>query len=151
MKILIVGEAPSKNEPLPRPIEGRIGRRLAALAGLSFEEFLARTDRINLLDVRQDTREKGFEFDRWTATKRALEIIPTLKGPRNVILLGKRVADCFGIVKGYFEPHHLDEGNPAMFAGTILYVVPHPSGVNRWFNDASNRAKMGEFMRSILV
>lgn len=149
MKPLLIGEAPSKNESLPRPLEGRIGRRLAACAGISFDEYLERFERVNLLDVRQDTKEKGFEFDRWTATKRALEIIPTLKGPRNVVLLGKRVADCFGVVKDWFEPHYL-VGNFDAYAYPILYVVPHPSGVNRWWNDPAHLEQMRTFMRSLL-
>lgn len=143
MKILIIGEAPSKNEPLPRPIEGRIGRRLADFADVSFDTFLARTERMNLLAVRQDTAEKGFEFDHVVAAERAREVVKNLEPERVVLLLGKRVAKAAGIAKDYFIPCFCENG-------ALIYVVPHPSGVNRWFNDPKNLAKMSGFMKAII-
>lgn len=150
MKPLLIGEAPSKNEPLPKPLEGRIGRRLASFAGITFEQYLERFDRINLLEVRQDTKEKGFTFNRETARVSAVALIPRIDRYENVILLGKRVRDAFGIIKEYFEPHHWKHYESGLYEGTTIYVVPHPSGVNRWFNDPANREKMSAFMRSIL-
>lgn len=143
MKPLLIGEAPSKNEPWPRPLEGRVGQRLARFAGISFEEYLERFDRVNLLDVRQDTKEKGFEFDRYTATINANNIMASLSNERVVVLLGKRVADAVGAVGPYFWLHRLERG-------ITLYVVPHPSGVNRLFNDPVVCQRMEYFMRSLL-
>ncbi len=143
-RVLIIGEAPSKNEPDPKPIEGRIGHRLAAYAGLTFEEFLARTERVNLLDVRQDTAEKGFTFDHTKAVEQARKIIASLEPNRHVILLGKRVARAVGCMKDYFEPCHLENN-------ITLYVVPHPSGINRWYNDPANQNMMERFMHAAAV
>jgi len=149
VKPLFIGEAPSKNEPLPRPLEGRVGRRLSEYAGIAFEEFVDKTERINLLAVRQDTREKGFEFDMEAARMRARDLLPHLYAYTTVVLLGKRVRDAFGVVKDWFEPHYL--GNDmGLYEGTTMYVVPHPSGINRWHNDPANRSKMQEFMRKVV-
>jgi hypothetical protein len=141
-KPLIVGEAPSKNEIVPTPIEGRVGRRLARCAGLSFDEFIDRFDRMNLLSVRQDTQEKGFVFDSRAAGIVARELRERLEPGRTVLLLGHRVADAFGIKGEYF----------ATFAPpgeAVYYVLPHPSGVNHWWNDPANVEKMNAFMHEI--
>lgn len=145
MKPLIVGEAPSKNEVTERPIEGRIGRRLAALAGLTLEEFLAHFDRVNLLHERQDTAEHGFQFDRFAATKAARELGMTFQHDQVILLLGKRVADAFGMV----DIKHFESRSFYSICGTI-FVMPHPSGVNRWWNKLCNKREAETFMRTII-
>lgn len=141
-KPLLIGEAPSKNEPLPRPLEGRSGERLARFAGLAWDDYLEKFERTNLLSVRQDTKEKGFEFDHDAAVVRAREIVNAIEPDRVVVLFGKRVAAAFGCVKAYFEVHRLPNGGR-------MYVVPHPSGVNRWWNDSNNCRRMWQFMHDL--
>lgn len=144
MKPLLVGEAPSKNEPLPAPLEGRCGRRLAEFSGLSFEKYLARFERVNLLSVRQDTTAHGFVFDLAAARRTASSLVACIESGRLVALLGKRVASAFGLrSSSYFAPCYLPND-------ATLYVVPHPSGINRWYNDAPNRAEMARFMRRLV-
>lgn len=146
MKPLIVGEAPSKNEVTERPIEGRVGRRLADCCCISLDEFLHRFDRVNLLHVRQDTKEKGFEFDEAAASQEAHRMATTLDFNDRpfVLLLGKRVAAAFGAHANYFEAQHVG-------TRTTLYVLPHPSGVNRWWNDPENHRKICDFMQYLLA
>lgn len=154
MKPLIIGEAPSKNEVLPRPISGRVGKRLASLCGLTLEEFLQHFDRVNLLHVRQDTKEKGFEFDVKAARIEAGRIMSTLVRDQVVLLLGRRVANAFGFQKhAYFEQLFFIGRsnmciNPGM--GPDVRVMPHPSGVNRWYNEPANWKQAEEFMRRIV-
>jgi hypothetical protein len=161
VKPLIIGEAPSKNEYPPSPIAGRIGKRLAECAGLSLQDFLEHFERRNLLEVRQDTKEKGFEFDARAASLAAdklwhdgalLTDYPSISGRRDdavfapgrvVLLLGYRVATAFGAANIYFMKQTL--GTEAE-----VYVLPHPSGVNRWWNDPFNAALVTKFMRSIV-
>lgn len=121
-------------------MEGRIGKRLASWSGLSFEEYLEAFDRMNLLTVRQDTREKGFEFDHEAARVVAAGMV-FVRGQR-VVLLGRRVARAFALTEVYYFPQRLGEAD--------AYVVPHPSGVNRYFNDPANVKRMEEFMHDIL-
>jgi hypothetical protein len=142
MKPLLIGEAPSKNENIPRPLEGRIGHRLAKFAGITFEEYLELFDRVNLLTLRQDTAEKGFEFDMELATISAGLLRQTQPERRYMVLLGKRVAEAFRLPLFYFEemkePDH------------TFIVMPHPSGVNRWFNDSRNLTEAQSFMRRMV-
>jgi uracil-DNA glycosylase len=145
VKPLIVGEAPSKNEHVPRPISGRIGRRLAACAGMTLERFLASFDRVNLLEVRQDTKEKGFEFDvkAALASARMLRDMMFFKHRPAILLLGTRVARAFEVKANYFDEFTLCDAK--------AYMLPHPSGINRWWNDPDNDRKMHEFMQWLVV
>lgn len=142
MKPLIIGEAPSKNEVTERPIEGRVGRRLAACAGLSFGDFLYHFERVNLLHERQETIGKGFTFDTVAARIEADRLRSTFVPDQVVLLLGGRVAEAFGIHDEYFTKHILNKAH--------AYLVPHPSGVNRWWNEAANVEKANAFMRGII-
>lgn len=144
MRPLIVGEAPSKNEPHCPAIEGRIGARLAACCGMTLTTFLAYFARINVLEVRQDTREKGFAFDAKQAKRNAELIIEREfhKG-RTILLLGLRVAIAFGADPAYF-------GSQQGWNGATVYVVPHPSGINRWWNKLDNELQMIKFMHQIV-
>jgi hypothetical protein len=58
-------------------------------------------------------------------------------------MLGRRVADVFGVLAnvGYFEKK--------LYNGAEAYVLPHPSGVNRWWNDPKNMHTAMVFMRWI--
>jgi len=142
MKPLIVGEAPSKNEFTERPIEGRVGKRLAGCCGMPLVQFLEHFDRVNLLHVRQDTKEKGFEFDLKAARVEAERLRDGFKEDQIVLLLGGRVAEAFRVHDHYFVETRVN------FAR--LYIVPHPSGVNRYWNDPANVEKMNTFMRLIV-
>lgn len=145
MKPILIGEAPSKNEVTETPLEGRIGKRLARLCGLSLAEYLEHFERINLLHTRQDTRERGFEFDHAAAARAAHELWMHVISPgRVVLLLGKRVARAFDEQKDYFEEHRTVQG-------IRFFVLPHPSGVNHWWNDEANYRKAAEFMQWIVV
>lgn len=143
MKPLLIGEAPSKNEVTERPLEGRIGKRLAACCNLTLEDFLRYFDRVNLLHVRQDSKEKGFEFDAKAAAAEACRLRKEWPSGRTVILLGRRVAEAFGVPQTpYFERRIHDHD---------FYVVPHPSGLNRWYNDPTNMINMNEFMTGLVM
>lgn len=142
MKPLIVGEAPSKNEVVEQPLQGRVGRRMAALSGLTYEQYIDFFDRVNLLHVRQDTKEKGFEFDFESAQIEARQLVRGFKRGQIVLLLGGRVTEAFGVHHEYF--------NEVKLNGARCYIVPHPSGVNRWWNDQDNVKKATAFMRGIV-
>jgi uracil-DNA glycosylase len=141
LKPLLVGEAPSKNEETPKPLEGRIGRRLAKFADVPFEEYLELFDRINLLPLRQDTAEKGFQFDIEVAKQNAKKLRAEQPERRHVILLGKRVAEAFELPLRYFEEMRDDH---------IYVIIPHPSGINRWYNEPRNLTEVQMFMRSLV-
>ncbi len=76
--------------------------------------------------------DDGFPMVR--AKKRAVRLKTYLFGCR-VILLGKTVARAFGYDKPLFEYF---EAYPNAVSPDWV-IVPHPSGLNRWWNKQENR------------
>lgn len=143
MKPLIVGEAPGKNGDATKPIEGRIGARLAACCGLTLDEFLSTFDRINLLNEQPQDSGKGTDFNVRAAAKTARVIEKTFVGRPFVLLLGKRAGSAFGLVK----PEYFAR---VVMSGAAVFVVPHPSGINRWWNELNHELEMTAFMRKMM-
>ena len=144
MKPLIVGEAPGKGGDPTKPIEGRIGARLADCCDLTMAEFLATFDRVNLLQVQPQDGGKGATFNVQEARRVAYSMTQHSDWPgRLALILGKRAGAAFGFVQvDYFQKMAL--------YGAIVYVVPHPSGLNRWWNDPENELQMMRFMRELI-
>jgi hypothetical protein len=109
---------------------------------MTFEDFLTHFERVNLLQVRQDTKEKGFEFDRAAAIIAGRILVERVKPGQIVLLLGKRVADAIGVVNDYFMP--------CVVNNVEFYVLPHPSGVNRWWNNPDNLKQACAFLRGVV-
>lgn len=144
MKVLLVGEAPSRGGDPAAPLEGKIGRRLAEFSGLTFEEYLARTDRINLFGYWPGAAGKGSSFPMNEAVWLASLIkISRAKQSARVILLGKRVAKAFGMR----SPAYLEWCD---FHGVQYAVIPHPSGINRWYNSTANKSALRRFLSESL-
>ena len=134
-KPLIIGEQPGKNE-------GRIGHRLAAFAGISFGEFMDTFERMNLLQVRAEYSGKNMAFSVAEARTHADIVRRKLQPEQLVLVLGKRAAEALGLVEEYFMLQNVN--------GALVYVVPHPSGANRWFNDPANSEQMIMFMHEFV-
>lgn len=136
MRPLIVGQSPSRSgEGLPPFCADRrgSGRRLADLAGIPPERLEEAFRLANLLD-----HYPGESFPMSEA--RAIADAMELEGV--VLLVGRLVARAFGEGgRPWFEWFDL--------RGVRATVVPHPSGLNRWWNDPVNVERAGEFMREV--
>lgn len=126
---LIVGEAPNTelvaaNRSLwLRPDSSGVphaGNRLLEMSGLGILEFLDLFDRENVLA--RVAPEPWTAQERYEAHARASEIQDSIFG-RPVLLLGRKVADAFGISFPI----------PTRFGPTLLF--PHPSAASRFWND----------------
>lgn len=131
--ILIVGENPSLVGDPETPLEGSIGQRLAEYAGITFAEYLERTERRNLFSEYQP------EWSVPLARERARAMFPMLIG-RRTILLGQRVSHAFEL--------HWPPLNWVTIGDQSTAILPHPSGRNHWWNDATNRAQARRFLRA---
>lgn len=138
-KILMIGQAPSRTGDPSRPLEGRIGRMLAGLAGMSFKDYLSRTERINLFSEWMGKAGKGDAWDAPAARERASELAGVLPG-RTVLLLGRHIARAFGRAA---MPWMTWED---AFGGRLA-VIPHPSGIVLWGNSRENRVAASAFLR----
>lgn len=141
-KALLVGRAPARRMAGRGAFRGRSGERLAALAGTDLDGLLRAVDAANLLGEWPGKQGKGDAFP--MAAARAAAGVLDVSGRPLVVAVGKRVAAAMGLRRPeYFAP--------AAWRGVPLVVVPHPSGVNRWWNDPVNVGKMHAFMRSLLI
>jgi hypothetical protein len=134
VKPLLVGEMnPYGADPAyalyPLP-EGASGHRLQVILGLSRDEYLSWFDRCNLL----------LGGPRWSAP-RAREAASLLKHDRR-ILLGAKVAAAHGLdLRGHmFQPLSLRRENYLYVKDLRVLVLPHPSGLNRLWNESANIA-----------
>lgn len=138
---LVVGEAPNRTGMMNRPIDGRCGSILAALGGVDVAEFLRLFARANVLDAWPGPgASKGSQFPMAEARVGAAKLAKKFVGGRLVILLGHRTAAAFGVRDGYLAKRRVD--------GADVVVLPHPSGINRWYNDPANVARARRFMRA---
>lgn len=133
--IIFVGQGPSENGDPDKPLEGRLGDRLGELLGIS--DFAPSFSRINLNAQWIGKVGKGDVFD---TAEGFLAAKVLLRGSwTRYVLLGQKVAACFA-VKG--EPLETVEA-----IGKQFFLLPHPSGINRWWNDPENVRRAKETLR----
>lgn len=145
MKILIVGQGPSKRGEAKDPLDGPgTGNRLAELAGLTREDFLSRVTAVNLLEKWHGKAGKGDRFPKTRARKKADELRLSWKDYDRVVLLGQAVAKAFRIDDGLLDWHSYHDGS-------IVAVLPHPSGIDRWYNKKENKKSASIFMHDLFV
>ena len=113
--IIVVGESLGK---------GGTRSHLASLFGVSVPEMMARVLWINLWEYQ------------YTTTSLYVEAIERMaREEDHVLLLGRRVVRAFGLAdRGPFEVVSRNAG-----LGPLIVPVPHPSGLNRWYNAPAHR------------
>lgn len=142
MRPLIIGEAPARTGDPRKPLTGRSGRRLAQLCGLEPAVYARTFARANVLEAwpgKAGRSGKGDAFHVSIARHRAAFLRRRFVGGRLVVLLGLRTARAFGVQAAYFVRQRVACAN--------VVVLPHPSGVNRWWNVPANAARARRFLR----
>lgn len=149
MRPLLVGEAPSRTSDPARPFSGRSGARLARLMDVEQDELSAYFELVNLFEEYPGLGSgKGTAWDPVAAAARARLLVVTsgrFTSQRDVVCVGKRVLSAVVGIAGwpYFDWLH--------GAGPWRRVahIPHPSGINPWWNDAGHLAQASAFLRSL--
>jgi uracil-DNA glycosylase len=140
MKPLIIGQAPGIGyAERPEPVAGRCGGRLAALCGLSLDEFLSRFDRENLVPYFPGRLITGDRFVGRVEARDLAERFRSAVVDRRVVVLGFSTATAFRLTHPAFTF--------ARHWGGEFAFCPHPSGVNRWWNDPENLRLAAQFWR----
>ena len=132
MRILLVGQAPNQHGDPTKPLTGRVGAKIAKLAGISTFRYLRRTERCNLLNSWRGKFGKGDAFPKGEAEVAASRMLPLLDG-RRVIFVGKMVAEAFQVPTDELCRWSYSERLKCDFA-----ILPHPSGIVRWWNSKDN-------------
>jgi hypothetical protein len=145
-KLLLIGQAPSRTSDPRKPLEGEpLASKLCALFGCTRKEYLAKTERHNVLQYWPGKKAKGDELP-WLDARRGAERLRKKLLGRRVVFIGQATAAYFynwgrplrwerAFVDDIFEPF------------TKVAILPHPSGINRWWNDPANRRRAKQFMR----
>ena len=146
MRILIVGQGPSKDgEGLP-PLSGPgTGDKLAELAGLPREEMLNRATAVNLLSKWYGKNGHGDKFPASIAKKQAEKLKNSWKDFDRILLLGRNVASAFHVKGSLIESLVWNADKD----GNVVAWMPHPSGVDRWYNSRENTIAAAKFLRDL--
>lgn len=142
---VMIGQAPSRIGDPRTPCAGGCFQRLADAAGAGTHRerlrFYAAFVRLNVFTRYRGRDGKGDRFPMAEAKDRADGMRVWLDG-RTVVLVGKSVACAFRMSDPEYLRWTVDPPAP----GARAVVVPHPSGVNRWWNDPENRERAARFL-----
>ena len=136
MKPLLVGELNTKTKApymaLWPPTTGT-ARRFCEILGITAEEYELMFDRINLC--------RG-EWN-WQTARLVAEILLRMSSYTQIVLFGRKVARAFGLQN--FEAFSMiQEGETRMF------LLPHPSGRCRVWNDGENIKRARKLMKQVI-
>lgn len=147
---LIVGQAPGANAD---HVLGVSGARLARLCGLTLEEYADTFARVNLLQDFPGKDGRPGTGDRWDpggARTAWWNLVPELDG-RRVIMLGRRVAG--SLAGADAAPWWVWLPYEAIGRQTVLFtfaVVPHPSGISRWWQSPMGVLRAERWWRGLV-
>jgi len=136
MKIVLIGEAPSRAASADEALLGRVGRKIAQLSGLTLEEYLTTYERLNLLP----NPISWYVNPRIALRLEAQIMMESLRG-KTCILLGAKVAHAFNF-----------SSQPLVWQRRFslrVAVVPHPSGRNRFYNDKNSAERVRAFLTEL--
>lgn len=140
MRGLIIGPSPGKG--LGDPLSGQLGRKLVDLFGLKSERELDDLfDRMNLISY--DTKAYKDGYPHGVARARASSLRRILSPGRVVVLLGKDVQRAFSVQGN-------DVGRIDVPDGPTYILIPHPSGLNRFWNSRENTRRAESMLRACL-
>jgi uracil-DNA glycosylase len=138
-KIGLVGQAPSRRGDPRKPLAGPNGRKIADLAGMSYDELIAcRRKHLNA----HYNGKTGDRFDHAKGNLNAADVLLDWRVER-IVLLGKNVARCFG----FRDLPFLAE---ISVYGRRFLIFPHPSQANRWWNERKNERRARQLLQQFL-
>jgi len=145
-RLILVGQAPNRvGNPLT-PLEGRAGAELCSLFGCTMSDYLHKTVRLNVLHAWPGKAGKGDRFPKAAAKVRARKVASTFNG-RQVLFVGLATAEAFGVDHDALTWQSYGWRMARGWSTFKAAIVPHPSGINRWWNSARHRRAARRFMR----
>jgi len=150
---LFVGQAPGRVAKRgARAFSGRVGSsaRLAKLAGTTVDGFLSRAETVNVLKAWPGKSGKGDAFPRPAARRGVNEILRSeaFKRSTRVVFVGQAVWRAF-LGPMVMRPCEWSSVFLRGHCPDVAYL-PHPSGVNRWYNEPENRDRASAFLKEAL-
>jgi hypothetical protein len=143
--LLLIGQAPSKSGNPDRPLEGRTAVTLAMLFGCGIDEYLCGTQRYNVLPGWVGKHGKGDLFPMDLAKRNARRMRYSF-GDCHVLFIGIATARMFDVRHKIMRWKRVKIAD-AQCGSFYAAIIPHPSGINRWWNDKDNVAAAKQFLR----
>jgi hypothetical protein len=141
-KIVFIGQQPNEyadeNQPALPVRPNSSGARLVKLMGITEEAFRYH---FTLVNVSPHHDPEGFNPTYNIAA--ALNLLPLLED-RRVVLLGPAIANSFCINRDAYQFNKWFDYPGEMNA--LFSVIPHPSGMNRLYNDPVVVEEVREFL-----
>ena len=152
-KILLVGQAPSRNggygeKALDAGIPSSASGRLLKLFDMSREEYLDRFKRLNLLDYWPGALKsgRGDKFPILEGRKSAQRIQKQIS-EYHILCIGKRVGKCFNMDDCFKWEEYI---HCYPFTRNRVAMIPHTSGLNRFYNDPDNIQRTKTFLQELI-
>ena len=136
-KIVLIGQAPSRTGKPSRPLASA---KLAAICGLTTGQYLKKFRRLNVFNIWPGKNGKGDAFPLARARTRAARLAKNLICGQTVFV-GIKTAEAFSFKSAPLRWRKFNGGKAA--------ILPHPSGINRWWNDPDNKKRAKRFMRAL--
>jgi hypothetical protein len=124
-----------------KPLACPNGQKIARLAGMSHDELIG-CRRKHLNTHYSGKRRKGDAFDHAKGNANAGDVLLDWRVAR-IVLLGKNVARCFGLRDLPFLAE-------IRIYGRRFLIFPHPSGINRWWNERRNERRARQVLQRFL-
>lgn len=139
-RIVLIGQAWGRIKSClrHRACTGFFMKKILGISGLNQHTYFKIFERHNLLDFYPGAVGNGDAFPMHEA-KAVVQSYGDFLTDRKIILAGRNVAKAFGRGNQEFLKWY---GN--------FVVIPHPSGRNRWWNDAGNWVQSARFFRSLV-
>lgn len=156
---LIVGQAPSRSSDGQPPFHGRSGERLASVLSMPWPEFASTFRLANLIGSwpgyhkgnghgKPDGKRRhgGDHFDPRSSTATcAAALLLSYERGGVMILCGRAVALAFAI------PRTAPMLSWRVMHGCMVGIIPHPSGVNHWWNARGRATLVRAFLQQGLT
>jgi len=129
-------------------LTGQSGRHIAALSGLTFEEYTQVYARTNVV-----TRPYDWDDPRVVALGVA-RLVPVMIDAPRVILLGRRTAAAFDLLDLElleWRQWRVRLEDVIVTPGAQISRLPHPSGRNRWWNSPLNASRAEVFLQEAVA
>lgn len=151
VRLLFIGQAPSRETDGLPPFVGKCGRFLAELLGTTQEAMLRDYDFLNVLERWPGPGVHGDLFPMPEAKERAKLLLDGPCRGRAVVLLGNNVARAFGLKRfQYMELYQVrEDADPTQVKVPLVTVIPHVSGVVRHWNRPEARLAAAKFLRGL--
>ncbi len=141
--VWLIGQAPSSDGATN--FRGRSGRSLATWAKVPYDLFPRVFKTLNLLNYYPGRKPggKGDVFPKKEAEEAAQRLIDNhIEVGDHVVCIGKDVAHAFGVDTKKLPPAEWTINRDI----TSFAWIPHPSGINRWYNEVENVNKVRDFL-----